>query len=152
MDILVLYKCRVCRCYKWVDFVFFQAFSVFVKAVLFRLFCMSSALKCWHAASPPRLILRVFLYRVEVGCLSALGIPTIHLLRLPPMQATFDIYAQYERASRAKLNRGKSKGLWLGDWKDRQDTPFGIKWVKELSLLGATISVIARCNLGGSRR
>ena len=56
------------------------------------------------------------------------------------MQATFDIYAQYERASGAKLNRGKSKGLWLGAWKDWQDTPFGIKWVKELSLLGATIS------------
>ena len=56
------------------------------------------------------------------------------------MQATFAIYAQYERASGAKLNRGKSKGLWLGAWKDRQDTPFGIKWVKELLLLGATIS------------
>jgi hypothetical protein len=56
------------------------------------------------------------------------------------MQATFDIYAQYERASGAKLSCGKSKGLWLGAWKDRQDTPFGIKWVKELSLLGATIS------------
>ena len=46
------------------------------------------------------------------------------------MQATFDIYAQYKRASGPKLNRGKSKGLWLGAWKDRQDTPFGIKWVK----------------------
>ena len=56
------------------------------------------------------------------------------------MQATFDIYAQYERTSGAKLNRGKSKGLWLGAWKDRQDAPHGIKWVKELSLLGATIS------------
>ena len=56
------------------------------------------------------------------------------------MQATFDIYVQYERASGAKLNRGKSKGLWLGAWKDRQDIPFGIKWVKELSLLGATLS------------
>ena len=38
------------------------------------------------------------------------------------MQATFDIYAQYEQASGAKLNRGKSKGLWLGAWKDRHDT------------------------------
>jgi hypothetical protein len=56
------------------------------------------------------------------------------------MQATFNIYAQYERASGAKLNRGKSKGLWLGAWKDRRDTPFGIKWITELSLLGATIS------------
>ena len=53
---------------------------------------------------------------------------------------TFNIYAQYERASGAKLNRGKSKGLWLGAWKHRQDSPFGIQWVHELPLLGATIS------------
>ena len=54
--------------------------------------------------------------------------------------ATFDVYAQYEQASGAKLNRGKSKGLWLGAWKHHQDALHGIKWVKELSLLGATIS------------
>jgi hypothetical protein len=54
--------------------------------------------------------------------------------------ATFDVYAQYEQASGAKLNRGKSNGMWLGAWKHRQDSPHGIKWVKELSLLGATIS------------
>ncbi len=56
--------------------------------------------------------------------------------------ATFDVYAEYELASGAKLNRGKSSGLWLGAWKDRQDTPHGIKWVKELPLLGATVSVV----------
>ncbi len=28
--------------------------------------------------------------------------------------ATFDVYAEYELASGAKLNRGKSSGLWLG--------------------------------------
>ena len=37
------------------------------------------------------------------------------------MIATFDVYAEYERASGAKLNRSKSKGLWLGAWKDRPD-------------------------------
>ena len=51
--------------------------------------------------------------------------------------ATFDVYAEHELASRAKLNRGKSSGLWLGARKDRQDTPHSIKWVKELPLLGA---------------
>ena len=54
--------------------------------------------------------------------------------------ATFAVYTQYEPASGAKHNRGKSKGLWLGAWKHRQDAPHGIKWVKELSLLGATVS------------
>jgi hypothetical protein len=60
---------------------------------------MSSALKCWHAASPPRLILRVFLYRVEVGCLSALGILTIHLLRLPPQQVEGLVVRCLERSA-----------------------------------------------------
>ena len=31
--------------------------------------------------------------------------------------------------------------MWIGSWKDHQDTPFGIRWVKELPLLGATFSV-----------
>ncbi|CAB4018750.1 Hypothetical predicted protein [Paramuricea clavata] len=56
------------------------------------------------------------------------------------MGATFDTYALYEKASGAKLNRGKSKGMWLGAWKFRQDSPYGIKWVKELQLLGGTFS------------
>ena len=54
--------------------------------------------------------------------------------------ATFDIYAEYKLASWAKLNQGKSSSLWLGAWKDSQDTPHGIKWVKELPLLGANVS------------
>ncbi len=54
--------------------------------------------------------------------------------------ATFDVYAEYELASGEKLNRGKSSSLWLGAWKDRQDTPHSTKWVKELPLLGATVS------------
>ncbi len=37
--------------------------------------------------------------------------------------ATFDVYVEYELASRVKLNRGKSSGLWLGAWKDQQNTP-----------------------------
>lgn len=31
--------------------------------------------------------------------------------------------------------------MWIGSWKDRLVTPFGIRWVKELPLLGATFSV-----------
>jgi hypothetical protein len=71
-------------------------------------------LKCWHAASPPRLILRVFLYRVGGRVFKCSGYAddtSIAATTDASMQATFDIYAQYERASGAKLNRGKSKGL-----------------------------------------
>ena len=34
----------------------------------------------------------------------------------------------YEDASGAKVNYGKTKGLWAGNWKNRRDTPMGIKW------------------------
>ena len=37
----------------------------------------------------------------------------------------------YEQASGAKVNYDKTKGLWLGKWKDRTDTPLGIKWTNE---------------------
>ena len=54
---------------------------------------------------------------------------------------TFNIYSTYERASGAKLNWGKSKGLWAGSWKDRTDAPHGLRWVKQLPLLGAIFSI-----------
>ena len=39
-----------------------------------------------------------------------------------------DIFEQYGRASGAKLNRTKSKGLWLGRWRQRSDSPGGLMW------------------------
>ena len=57
------------------------------------------------------------------------------------IEEVFSIYDTFEAASGAKLNRGKSKGMWLGAWKSRNDTPFGLSWVKELPLLGASFSV-----------
>ena len=57
------------------------------------------------------------------------------------IEQTFTIYCQFERASGACLNRGKSKGMWAGSWKDRPDKPYGLQWVKDLPLLGATFNV-----------
>ena len=56
------------------------------------------------------------------------------------IEEIFAVYSKFERASGARLNRGKSKGMWLGSWKQRTDTPFGIQWVNQLPLLGATFS------------
>ena len=42
------------------------------------------------------------------------------------IEETFTIYGQFERASGARLNRGKSKGMWAGSWKDRSDKPYGL--------------------------
>ena len=45
--------------------------------------------------------------------------------------------ADYELASGAKVNYQKTKGLWLGKWKARQDTPLGITWTnKNVKTLG----------------
>ena len=57
------------------------------------------------------------------------------------IEETFNVYNKFERASGARLNRGKSKGMRAGSWKDCQDTPYGLQWVKQLPLLGATFSV-----------
>ena len=43
----------------------------------------------------------------------------------------------YQAASGAKVNFGKTKGLWLGKWKDRVDAPLGIRWTnKNIKTLG----------------
>ena len=43
----------------------------------------------------------------------------------------------YEAATGAKVNYGKTKGLWVGKWKDRQDKPMNIKWTsKNIERLG----------------
>ena len=44
--------------------------------------------------------------------------------------------AQYGRASGAKLNLQKTKGIWMGKWKSRSDHPFGISWVENCKILG----------------
>ena len=40
--------------------------------------------------------------------------------------AVFDTYSRYEKASGSKLNLGKCKGLWLGPWRNRPDSPVAI--------------------------
>ena len=35
---------------------------------------------------------------------------------------------EYEEATGARVNYGKTKGLWVGSWKNRRSSPMGIKW------------------------
>ena len=42
----------------------------------------------------------------------------------------------YGRASGAKLNKSKTKGLFLGKWKSRSDHPFGISWAEKIKIIG----------------
>ena len=42
--------------------------------------------------------------------------------------AVFAVYSLYERGSGARLNMDKCKGLWLGSWNGRADSPVNISW------------------------
>ena len=43
----------------------------------------------------------------------------------------------FENSSSAKIHFSKSVGLWCGSWKDRKDSPLGLKWTnKGIKYLG----------------
>ena len=44
------------------------------------------------------------------------------------IKAVFYVYNCFEKASGSKLNLGKCKGLWLGPWRSRLDSPVAITW------------------------
>ena len=47
---------------------------------------------------------------------------------------------KYERGSGAKLNTTKSEAMWLGKWRANGASPFGLKWVNKLKILGVYFS------------
>ena len=52
------------------------------------------------------------------------------------IEVTLEWFQLYGRASGAKLNASKCKGLWLGAWRDRADQPFGFAWSDTLKING----------------
>lgn len=50
------------------------------------------------------------------------------------------IFHKYERGSGAKLNTTKSEAMWLGRWRDNGATPYGLKWVNKIRILGVYFS------------
>ena len=44
------------------------------------------------------------------------------------IKAVFEVYSRFEKASGSKLNLEKCKGLWLGAWRARTDSPVNIDW------------------------
>ena len=56
------------------------------------------------------------------------------------IHAVFETFSLFERGSGAKLNQSKSKGLWLGSWRDRLDPPVALNWSSDrLKILGVFI-------------
>ena len=54
------------------------------------------------------------------------------------VDASFEIYALYERASGARINTTKSKGLWLGPWRHRTDPTVQLRWSSSYLLVLGT--------------
>ena len=58
--------------------------------------------------------------------------------------ATFEVYDLYERGSGVKLNLAKCKGLWLGAWNGRSDSPVAIEWSSvKVKILGVFLGPFA---------
>ena len=56
------------------------------------------------------------------------------------IRALFDTYSLFEKGSGAKLNLSKSKRLWLGSWRGRQDPPVSLDWTSnKIRILGVFI-------------
>ena len=47
---------------------------------------------------------------------------------------------KFELGSGAKLNTSKSEAMWLGRWRSLGDSPFGLKWVTKIRILGVFFS------------
>ena len=42
-----------------------------------------------------------------------------------------NLLEEFSSVSGLQINTSKTEALWLGQWKDNQDTPFGFKWPKD---------------------
>ena len=46
------------------------------------------------------------------------------------------VVSKYEKGSGAKFNTSKSEAMWPGGWRDNGASPFGLKCVKKMRILG----------------
>ena len=56
---------------------------------------------------------------------------SVFLRNLESMSVLLDLLEKFERCSGLKINHAKSEAMWLGKWKNRDDTPFNVKWPKD---------------------
>ena len=48
---------------------------------------------------------------------------------------------EFNECSGLEINNTKTEAMWLGEWKDKTDEPFGFKWPKEpINALGVSFS------------
>ena len=56
---------------------------------------------------------------------------TVFLRNQESMNVLSQLLEKFERCSGLEINPTKSEAIWLGRWKNREDTPFNFKWPKE---------------------
>jgi hypothetical protein len=77
---------------------------------------------------------------VEIKILQMADDTTIMVEDLNSFKCVLKIISLFHIFAGLKLNKTKTEAMWLGRWKDRKDTPMGLKWVKEVHSLGIFFS------------
>ena len=56
---------------------------------------------------------------------------TVFVLDRESVLELLNLLEEFSSLSGLEINTSKTEALWLGQWKDNQDTPFGFKWPKD---------------------
>ena len=51
-----------------------------------------------------------------------------------------EVVRKFEKGSGAKLNTAKTEAMWLRRWRNNTATPYGLKWVNKMKILGVYFS------------
>ena len=66
---------------------------------------------------------------------------TVFVRDLDSVTSLLKVLNDFKEHSGLEINTTKTEAMWLGEWKDRTDEPFGFKWPKEpISALGVFFS------------
>ena len=66
---------------------------------------------------------------------------TVFVRDLDSVTSLLRVLNEFKEHSGLEINTTKTEAMWLGEWKDRTDEPFGFKWPKEpINALGVFFS------------
>ena len=71
---------------------------------------------------------------------------TVFVRDLDSVTSLLRVLNEFKELSGLEINTTKTEAMWLGEWKDRTDEPFGFKWPKEpINALGVSFSYNQEC-------
>ena len=62
----------------------------------------------------------------------------------------FKTLQNYEKATNSKINKEKTEGLWVGNWKNKQERPLNLKWTNK-SVISLGIIIGNKVGSNGSK-